>query len=367
MRTDVFVVGGGPAGLAAAIAARRRGLEVTLADGLEPSIDKPCGEGMIPETLTALRDLGVEVPAGEGCAFRGISFLTKNAQVAAPFPEGQGIGIRRPILHGLLLAQAEKAGVKFLWKTPVRGIFGDGVQVHAGTILARWVVGADGSGSRVRRWSQLECARYRRTRIATRRHYRVRPWSEYMEIHWAPRSQAYVTPVSPDEVCIVVLAERMENANFASTLAELPELRQRLAGAEISSRERGAITAMHSLRRVTRDNVALVGDASGGVDAITGEGLGLTFRQAAALADAMATGELSRYEQFHRRLARRPLWMGSIVLQLGRNQWLRDRAMAVLQHRPQLFEKMLAIHVGQGTPRDLVTTSAQFGWDFLAA
>ena len=41
--TDVFVIGGGPAGLATAIAARQRGFDVVVADGAQPPIDKPCG------------------------------------------------------------------------------------------------------------------------------------------------------------------------------------------------------------------------------------------------------------------------------------------------------------------------------------
>ncbi len=60
--TDVFVVGGGPAGLAAAIAARQKGLQVILADGAEPPIDKPCGEGLLPESLAALQDWGSNYP-----------------------------------------------------------------------------------------------------------------------------------------------------------------------------------------------------------------------------------------------------------------------------------------------------------------
>jgi NADPH-dependent 2,4-dienoyl-CoA reductase/sulfur reductase-like enzyme len=63
--TDVFVIGGGPAGLAVAIAARQKGLQAIVADGAAPPIEKPCGEGMMPETLAALRDLGVEIPAGQ--------------------------------------------------------------------------------------------------------------------------------------------------------------------------------------------------------------------------------------------------------------------------------------------------------------
>ena len=63
---DVFVIGGGPAGLATAIAARRRGLSVVLADGAVPPIDKPCGEGLMPDGVAALNHLGITVPEGEG-------------------------------------------------------------------------------------------------------------------------------------------------------------------------------------------------------------------------------------------------------------------------------------------------------------
>ena len=359
-------MGGGPAGLAAAIAARRKGFSVTLADGAEPPIDKPCGEGMMPETQAALQALGVTIPAGEGHLFRGIQFVARGARVGADFPEGQGIGIRRPILHGLLLREAERLGVKFLWRTPVRDMEGKELHSVKGTFATRWIIGADGSTSRVRRWSGLEAFVRRAQRSATRRHYRVRPWSEYMEIHWGKRAQAYVTPISGQEVCIVMMAEKAEDAEFERALEDLRELRERLAGAELSSRERGAITAMCSLRRVSRGNVALVGDASGGVDAITGEGLRLSFRQANELAEAMALDNLRRYEHAHKKLAWRPMWMGRLMLQLGKNAWLRERSLRAMQTRPEIFGRMLAMHAGRGTPGKVVAAGAQFGWEFLS-
>jgi menaquinone-9 beta-reductase len=364
--TDVFVVGGGPAGLAVAIAARQKGLQAIVADGAAPPIEKPCGEGMMPETLGALRDLGVEIPAGQGQKFRGICFAQQGARVAADFPQGPGIGLRRPLLHERLMARAEECGVKMLWNTTVSGMDARGVQLTDGKIHARWIVGTDGQGSRVRRWSGLEATRSNRARFTRRRHYRVTPWSNYVEIYWSSHAQAYVTPIGREEVCIVVMAEQAEHASFDSALRELPELREKLGGAELSGRERGAVTSMRSLRSVQRGNVALAGDASGGVDAITGEGLRLAFRQALVLADAMAAGDLRPYQRAHRQLERRPMWMGNLMLWLGRNPRVRNRVICALQSKPDLFARLLATHVGQGTSAELISTGALLGWQLLA-
>jgi len=287
-------------------------------------------------------------------------------RVAADFPAGQGIGIRRPILHELLTREAQQLGVKFLWKTAVRGIGAEGVRLAAKTVRARWIIGADGTGSRVRRWSELESSIQRTQRFANRRHYCVRPWAEYMEIYWGPRSQAYVTPISSEEVCIVVMAERAEHADFGLALKDLPELRERLSGAELRSRERGAISAIHLLKRVSRGNIALIGDASGSVDAITGEGLRLAFRQAQFLADAMCSGVLQTYENDHHKLARRPFWMGKLMLELGRNSEKRKLVLRMMQRRPELFTRLLAFHVGSAKTGEVLWATAQLSWRLLA-
>jgi len=364
--TDVFVIGGGPAGLAAGIAARQKGLQAIVADGAAPPIEKPCGEGMMPETLAALRDLGVEIPPGQGQKFRGICFAQQGARVAADFPHGPGIGLRRPQLHERLIARAEECGVQMLWNTTVSGMDAQGVQLAHGKIHARWIVGADGQGSRVRRWSGLEATSSNRERYTRRRHYRVKAWSHYVEIYWGNRAQAYVTPIGSEEVCIVMMAERVEHACFDRALQELPELSEKLGDAELSGRERGAVTAMRSLRNVQHGNVALVGDASGGADAITGEGLRLSFRQAILLADAMAANDLRPYQRAHRQLERRPMRMGRLMLWLGRNPRIRGRVIRALQSKPDLFARLLAAHGGQGSSADLLSTGALLGWQLLA-
>src|SRR3984893_426916 len=320
--TDVFVIGAGPAGLAAAIAARLRGFHVVVADGNKPPIDKPCGEGLMPDSIAALQQLGVDIAPGEGYPLRGVKFLEKEKSATASFPTGRGVGLRRPILHQKMLDRAVALGVQFLWETPVSGIRGDGVTLAGENFVpAKWIIGADGGQSRVRRWAGLESSK-RGSRLAWRAHFLVAPWSEYVEIHWAENAQAYVTPVSANEVCVVMVS-RNENRDIRLALNEFPELARRLGSERLSRPSRGTITTMHRLKRVCRGNVALIGDASGSVDAITGEGLSLSFQQAVALAEAMEKNCLDLYQKAHRQFARRPTFMARLLLLLDGRSRLR--------------------------------------------
>jgi len=368
---DVFIIGGGPAGLAAAIAARRRGLSVAVADGAIPPIDKPCGEGLLPDGVEALRELGITVPANVCQPFRGIRFVSGNQKVEAVFPRGPAYGIRRTVLHRILVDHAADAGVSMLWQTSVGGLNRQGVLLANSFVPARWIVGADGSSSRVRRWAGLDRHQKKETRFGFRRHYRVAPWSDFMELHWTNDShendsQIYVTPVGPDEICVALVSSN-PHLRLDAALADFPELAARLEHAEAASSERGAITVSRRLHHVYRDNIALIGDASGGVDAITGEGLCLGFRQAALLADSLAHDNLARYEFEHRRLLRRPAMMSGLMLLTGRYPRLRQHAMQVFESSPRSFARMLALHVGDGSTRDHIANGISFGWRLLTA
>jgi menaquinone-9 beta-reductase len=352
--TDMFVIGGGPAGLAAAIAARQRGLDVVVADCAVPPVDKACGEGIMPDGLAAARALDLDLePAGQ--PFRGIRFVSGGRTVEADFPRGTGVGVRRTALHHIMLDRAASLGVRFCWGTAIRSLQ---------EIRARWIVGADGSHSRVRRWAGLDtCVRDTR-RYGFRRHYHVDSQSPFMEIHWASECQLYLTPVGAGEVCAVLIS-RDPHLRLEEALPRFPEVAARLVPSAALTPERGEITAMRRLRAVYRGNVALVGDASGSVDAITGEGLCLLFQHALALADAVVAGDLTRYAAVHRAIGRRPEWMADLMLLLDGRDRLRARAFGAMAARPSLFARMLAMHVGELSTFDFVRNGLALGWQMV--
>jgi flavin-dependent dehydrogenase len=364
LATDVFVIGGGPAGLAAAIAARSRGLRVMVADGNRPPIDKACGEGLMPDAISAAGRIGIVLPVSEGFHFRGIRFHGEGHSVAADFPSGFGVGCRRTLLHGHLVEQAARAGVEMLWSTPVTGIEQSAVLAEGRRIETRWIIGADGAGSRVRRWAGLDRFTRNSRRFACRRHFAVKPWTDFMEIYWGDACQIYLTPVSPDEICVAFIS-RTPEVRLAEALRRFPELESRLGSALPSSKERGAVTATSRLRAVARDNVALVGDASGSVDAITGQGHCQAFQQAEALAGALVAGDLTRYAAQHRRIAFRPAAMADLMLTMDRWPPIRRRALSAMAAHPQSFARLLAGHVGSLTAPQLAAAGLSLGWQMM--
>jgi menaquinone-9 beta-reductase len=290
----------------------------------------------MPDSLDALRQLGITFDPEQSFAFRGIRFIGAGGTVAADFPRERGIAVRRVRLHQLLIDRAQELGVKLLWRTRVTDL---------GDIRARWIVGADGENSSVRRWAGLEATRSESFRFGFRRHYRVRPWTDFMEIYWGPGCQMYVTAVAPDEVCIALITHD-PHKRLDAAMPCFPELAHRLEGAATVSHERGAVTVTRRLRQVYRGHTVLIGDASGSVDAITGEGMSLAFRQALALADAMVADDLELYRAAHRRLARRPAFMGQLMLMLDRFPHLRPPVLRTFAAQPVIFERLLAVHAG---------------------
>lgn len=301
--TELVVVGGGPVGLTAAILARQSGIGVAVIEPRAAPIDKACGEGLMPGALTWLERLGVHA---DGAELRGVAYVKGDLRAEHRFTGGPGRGVRRTVLHQAMCDRADELGV-----TRIVGrvesitqnahsvtVAGNGLDAVTGA----WLIGADGLHSRIRELvgaARPDAARpesrKRARRFGLRQHFRIAPWTDMIEVHWASNVEAYVTPLAPDLVGVALLGPR--GLDYAAELSTIPGLAARLTGVPVDGPVRGAGPLRQRTTRRTFGRVLLVGDASGYVDALTGEGLRLGFAQAHAAVRAISAGDIRSYER----------------------------------------------------------------------
>ncbi|WP_210443402.1 NAD(P)/FAD-dependent oxidoreductase [Nocardioides sp. SYSU D00065] len=330
---DLVVAGGGPVGMAAALHARRAGLDVVIHEPRTGPVDKACGEGLMPGAVAELADLGVHP---QGRPLSGIRYLDGDSDgpgAIARFSAGPGRGVRRTVLHAALADRVAAAGIE-VDPRPVRSLVDAGDHLVVEGRPTRYLVAADGLHSSVRRLAGLDAPPSRaRRRFGQRCHVRQAPWTSYVEVHWSPRAEAYVTPVADDLVGVAVLGE--PGSRFEDLLAGFPVLQERLTGPRTRVMGAGPLRQRASAR--VRGRVLLVGDAAGYVDALTGEGIALGLAQARAAVACVAAGRPERYDALARRLGMRHDLLTHLLLRVTAHQPVRRRLVPAATRLPWLF------------------------------
>jgi flavin-dependent dehydrogenase len=208
----------------------------------------------------------------------------------------------------------------------------------------------------------LEGRGARPRRLGLTRPYAIEPWSDHVEVHWGDAAEAYVTPLGPRQVGVALLFEGPRR-DFDALLDRFPRLGARLRDAP-AGRLRGAGPLEQRPSAAVRGHLALVGDAAGSIDAITGEGLSLAFRDAFLLVAAIRKGDLSLYAAAHRRSLRLPAAFARLLLAVERRPLLRRRVLRALARDPGLFRALLAAHVRSRLPVPLLLGALpRLAWD----
>jgi flavin-dependent dehydrogenase len=331
---DLAIVGGGPAGTAAALEARRHGLRVALWERDRFPRDKVCGEFISYEALPLLQ---TEIPrtAARGTAIRWAEFISDTGS-ARRFPmPGPALGLSRRLLDAALWQAAESAGVDVHERKCVRKVRklmvgrqqgntweiepdGENVRTAKALIIAcgRWWA-IEGLSSPARQNSSAKGADW----VGARAHFDGIPSSGDVEMYFF--HGGYCGFVSVEDgacnVCCLVRRERVRECrakgmnDFSAWLARVshhPALKARLRGAvQISS----VVTTapVHLARRETaQGGVLIAGDALGFLDPFTGEGIstalhsGRLAAQAVAVSLAEGFGDERAAEIYGRNLAR---------------------------------------------------------------
>jgi acyl-CoA synthetase (AMP-forming)/AMP-acid ligase II/flavin-dependent dehydrogenase len=354
---DLIVVGGGPAGLGAAIAAAQRGARVVVLEPRVGPIDKACGEGLMPAALAGLAGLGIDAESLPSWPLRGVCYRDgedPTLVARGAFTSGVGRGMRRLVLHMALAERARELGVVVV-PHKVREVRSTEESVAADGWSAPYLIGADGLHSRVRREIGLPAATPGE-RYGARQHFALAPWCDEVEVYWRDGVEAYVTPVAADCVGVALLfalsarsparattggsAEGQQGV-FDGLLAQFPALAARLDGASPTSPVRGAGPLWQVVPSARCGRVLLVGDAAGYVDALTGDGVALGLATAAAAVDAILADRPQRYDAAHERLTRAYRYGTRALLMATRLQWTRRLVLRGLAAAPWVFDYAL--------------------------
>jgi len=319
-RTDVLVVGGGPAGAATSYWLARAGRHVTCVERKTFPRDKTCGDGLTPRAVKQLADMGLYDALLPYHRYTGLRALAHGVTVELQWPQhpvypDHGFVVRRRDLDQLVFQHAADAGAHCHQGTEaVAPIVQNGLVTGAvvkdkasGTtreIRARYVVVADGANSRFGR--ALGTARNREypQGMAIRTYYESPlhddPWIESaLDVRDRNGNSlpgyGWIFPVGDGTVNVGIgllsTFRDWRNVNTSHLMTEWAATAPAYWGIDpdspVAPPTGGRIPMAGSVNPKVGPTWAVVGDAAGSVNPFNGEGIDYAYETGRMVADLL--------------------------------------------------------------------------------
>jgi len=280
MKTDVVVVGAGPAGLTAARAISRRGFNVAILERERRLGVKPCGEAVSKKTIDA-----AAVAPSKDFIVQEITcasvYAPNERKISIEDELGAGYIMNKTLFLQHLAEKAAEAGVTFYMNQAVVDVTRGDDMVNVKTKGGDWqtslLLGADGFSSVVSRKLVFEKAGAR-TLIPCLQYVMVNcnlddthATAFYMGNNVAPLGYVWVFPMGQKKANVGIGVQGSPAKPYLDQfIKEHPSL---FSKAEIIGVEAAPVTISGVLERIVDDNVMLVGEAAGQVIPFTGGGI----------------------------------------------------------------------------------------------
>lgn len=293
---DVAVIGGGPAGAWAARQLAHRGARVALVDGSHPR-EKPCGGGVTSRALELIGASGTSLATG--VPIDTAQFEHRGARAPVPLSaDGERVRltvVSRRLFDERLVRLAEDAGARLHQTRAVELSRGDGhwhIQTRDGAISSRWVIGADGPASLVRRRVSTPFARQDLS-IASG-YYVHGISSRRIDIGLEADPAGYLWSFPRLDHLAMGICAQADETTSATLLASASRWLDKHVSGGTRERYSWPIPSLRAetLRRErpAGDGWMLVGDAAGLVDPITREGIYFALASANLAAASLLDG-----------------------------------------------------------------------------
>ena len=335
---QAVIIGGGPAGAAAALYFKQAAITVALVDKAVFPRDKSCGDGIPLKTFRMLEELGVREEELFTGGFR-ISGMSVYAPSGAEAHFGKASAdsatksgcIPRKYFDNLLFQKAKQKadavyeGYKLAAMTKTesgwRLKLTDSIEEGVMEVETELLIGADGAGSFTARKSGLLAVDKGHSFEGLRQYYTGKTFNNRVQIFYDKRilpGYVWVSPVAENRANVGIMAPRRDSRKDQIGLRQIfneicntnPALNEVLSGAKPESPVRGAILPLGNMPgNRTGDRIMLIGDAAAFINPLTGGGIYFALQSAQAAArigsEALQKGsvqkeDLAAYERWYK-------------------------------------------------------------------